>query len=93
MNAAEALQMAFDRDPDAIRSLMVNRVPCNKLLADDPFVQVDVDQNMNGEHFTVGVIGLVNAALAAHGLPIVAGKWEMNEDAPNKFVGFCEYVR
>jgi hypothetical protein len=28
-------------------------------------------------------------------LPLVAGMWEKHEDEsqPNKFVGFCEYVR
>lgn len=93
MTAAEALNIAFQSDPDAIRALMINRVPCNRMLADDQFVQVDEDKNMHGEHFSVGAIGLVNAALAAHGLPLVAGKWEMNEEGPSKLVGFCEYVR
>ncbi len=92
MTAVEALNLAFHEDPGAIRALMVNRVPCNRFLADDHFVQVDRDVNLDGEQFSVGAIGLVNAALAAHGLPLVASKWEMNEDGPNKFVGFCEYV-
>lgn len=86
------LNAAFAADPDAIRSLMVNRVPCNKVLAEDPFVQVDEDKQLHGEHFSVGAIGLVNAVLAANELPLVAGMWEMNESGPNKFVGFCNYV-
>jgi len=92
MNAVEALNVAFKSDPNAIRALMINRVPCNKFLADDQFVQVDEDRNLHGEHFSVGAIGLVNAVLAAHGLPLVAGMWEKHEDEsqPKKFVGFCE---
>jgi len=36
----EALNTAFVTDPNAIYSLMSNRVPCNKILAEDPLVQV-----------------------------------------------------
>jgi hypothetical protein len=93
MNAAEALNRAFEADPDAIRALMTNRVPCNMRLADDPFVQVGEGTGLHGQYFIVGALGLVNAVLAAHGLPLVAGKWEMNEPGNDEFVGFCEYVR
>jgi hypothetical protein len=93
MTAAEVLNAAFVADPAAIRALTINRVPCNRMLADDQFVQVDEDKNMCGEHFSVGAIGLINAVLAAHGLPLVAVKWEIYEKEPNKFVGFSEYVR
>lgn len=89
----EILNAAFNSDPGAIRSLMLNRVPCNRMLADDKFVQVYEDRNMHGEHFSVGAIGLINAVLAANGLPLVAGKWEFSTDKPNKFVGFCEYTK
>lgn len=88
----EALQMAFTSDPNAIRALVCNRMPCNQMLADDPFVPVDKDLNLDGDHFCVGALGLVNAVLAANGLPLVATKWEHHEDGPNKFIGFCEYV-
>lgn len=91
MNAVDALNSAFKADPDAIRALMVNRVPCNRMLADHEFVQVDLDKHLDGEHFNVGAIGLINAVMAAHGLPLVATKWDIREEGPNTFIGFCNY--
>lgn len=89
----EVLNMAFKSDPNAIHALLVNRVPCNRFLADDKFVQVDEVPVLGKEYYQVGALGLINAVLAAHGLPLVAAKWseEIDGDGRHKLVGFCEY--
>lgn len=95
MNAVKALNMAFKADPNAIHSLMCNRVPCNQFLADDQFVQVDASPVLPDGNFQVGALGLVNAVLAANGLPLVAAKFSDEKDSEGraKLLGFCEYVR
>lgn len=50
-----ALNAAFAADPGAIRALITNRVPCNMALANDPFVVVEEDRNLAGDHFAVAV--------------------------------------
>jgi hypothetical protein len=94
MGTVEALNAAFAADPNAIHALMVNRVPCNQALADDPFVQVDIPPVLAPGNFQVGAIGLINGVLAANGLPLVAHKWsdELDNDGRPRLVGFCEYV-
>ncbi len=92
MNAIQCLNLAFDADPNAIQSLVANRVPCNQFLADDRFVQVGECQVLNGQHYQVGALGLVNAVLAAEGLPMVASMWgEPDENGRRKLTGFCQY--
>lgn len=90
----EALQLAFIADPNAIHALIVNRVPCNQFLADDPFVVVYQSLMLPAGNWQVGAIGLVNAVLAANGLPLVAYKFsdEKNADGRSQLLGFCEYV-
>jgi hypothetical protein len=90
----QALQVAFDSDPNAIHTLIVNRVPCNQFLADDPFVHTFQPPVLPRGNWQVGAIGLVNAVLAANGLPLVAVKFsdEKAADGRSKLVGFCEYV-
>lgn len=92
--SVDILNAAFLADPNAIRALIINRVPCNKAIADDPFVVVHEDRNLIGEHFNVGALGLINAVLKAHNLPLVAVMRKTDEDVnePNKMIGFCEYV-
>lgn len=68
-SVSEVLTAAFARDPAAIHALIVNRVPCNQSLADDPHVVVDANRVLPGA-YTVGAMGLVNAVLPALGLPI-----------------------
>ena len=93
MDAVEALNVAFTADPNAIHALLINRVPCNRLLADDPFVQVDGSQVLPEGNFQVGALGLVNAVLAASDLPLVAARYspEPSSDGRYKLIGFCEY--
>ena len=90
-----ALQTAFISDPNAIHALIANRVPCNQLLADDPFVIVDQPQTLSSGNWQVGALGLVNAVLAANGLPLVAAKFsdDQDSDGRSKMLGFCEYVQ
>lgn len=94
MNSVEALNTAFKLDPNAIHSLLCNRVPCNQQLAEDKFVQVEASQVLPDGNFQVGAIGLVNAVLAANGLPLIAAKFsdEKNAKGSSQLIGFCEYV-
>lgn len=90
---ANALQAAFESDPNAMHALIVNRVPCNQLLADDPFVVVEQSPILPDGNWQVGALGLVNAVLAANNLPLVACKFssERDETGRAKLLGFCEY--
>ncbi len=91
--AVDCLNTAFQADPNAIHALIVNRVPCNKALADHPDVVVDNPPVIEGEHYSVGALGLVNGILTANGLPRIGAKFEpMPSDHEGRFkiVGFCE---
>lgn len=92
MTPSETMNRAFTSDPDAIHALMVNRVPCNQKLADDPTVVVDKSMvNPNG--WSVGVVGLINGILGDLGLPLLASKWSDEVDAEGRhtLLGFQEY--
>lgn len=88
------LNRAFEADPNAIHALLCNRVPCNQLLADDPCVQVDESPVLPAGNFQVGTLGLINAVLAANGLPLVAARFtdEKTSNGSPKLLGFCEYI-
>ena len=92
--SVEALQGAFAKDANAIQALIVNRVPCNQALADDAFVVVDQPLTLPAGNWQVGAIGLVNAVLAANGLPLIAVRFsdEPDTDGRRRLLGFCEYV-
>ena len=89
----DALNAAFQADPNAIQALLCNRVPCNSVLADDRFVVVHESLVLPAGNFQVGAMGLVNAVLAANGLPLVAAKYTDETDSRGaaKLIGFCEY--
>lgn len=89
----DALNGAFAADPGAIHALIVNRVPCNQALADDPFVQVDCPPVLRDGLFQVGAIGLINGVLAAIGLPLAATMFsdEKDSDGRSKLIGFTVY--
>lgn len=91
---SDALTAAFHNDPNALHALIVNRVPCNQALADDPYVVVDSAPPLGDGHFQVGALGLVNAVLAANGLPLVAVQFSDTADADGRhqILGFCDYV-
>ena len=91
----ECLNSAFAADPNAIHALMVNRVPCNQALADHPHVVVDNPPVIDGHHFSVGALGLVNGVLTANGLPRIGAKFEpMPSDQEGRFkiVGFADFL-
>ena len=69
-SALEVLQAAFEADPNAMQSLMVNRVPCNQALVDDPYV---ICGKAGDNGYQVGILGLLNGILVAIGQPKVAG--------------------
>lgn len=89
----EILNSAFNADPNAMHALMCNRIPCNKALADDPYIPVDVTPVLEGENFQIGTLGLLNGILEANGLPKVGMKFSDEVDAKGraKLLGFCEY--
>ena len=92
--AAQVLQAAFEADPCAIHSLLVNRVPCNMALVDDPFVVVDRSPALETECWQVGALGLINAVLAANGLPLIAAEFsDVYVNGQRKVIGFCNYVQ
>lgn len=88
-----ALNGAFAADPGAMRALVINHVPCNMGLVNDPYVICEEDRNLAGDHFTVGMLGVINGVLAAAGMTLVAAKWDMREDGPNIFAGFIAYIQ
>lgn len=93
MDTVDCLNAAFAADPNAIHALLLNRVPCNQSLADDPYILVDAAQTLPAGFFQVGALGLVNGVLAANGLPLVAVQFSESVDIEgrHKILGFCRY--
>ncbi len=88
----DLLNNAFKSDPSAIHSLMVNRVPCNEQLVDDPFIVVDKPPVLTGEYFQVGALGLINGVLGCLGMPRVALTYgEKDAEGRSKILGFTVY--
>jgi len=68
----DMLNNALENDPAAIWSLLlINKVPCNQQLVDDPFIIVERPGGLPGSNYVVGALGLLNGALTALGLPLV----------------------
>ena len=55
------LNEVYSIDPAAIHALMVNRVPCSLSLSNHPLVQVEVNTVAQGETYSVGTLGIINA--------------------------------
>lgn len=91
--AVEVMQSAFEADPNAIHALTCMRVPCGKALVDHPTVLVDRSPVLGRDLAQVGVMGLINGILSAMGQPLVALKFddEQDEFGRHKLLGFCEY--
>lgn len=89
----DCLNEAFRRDPGAIHALMTNRVPCNKELADDPFVVVSEPMALFGRQcIEVSTLGVINGVLVANGLKEVAALWsDLYDNGRPVLLGFCEY--
>jgi hypothetical protein len=89
--SAKVLDDAYARDPAAIHALLCNRVPCNAALVEDPHVVCERNGVTTQEHFTVGMLGVINGVLAANGLPEVAAQWCISGDS-RTLLGFVDYV-
>jgi hypothetical protein len=62
-----AFQSAFNADPVAMHALVVNRVPCNQKMLRHPYMVVDPVPVLKGEHYQLGLLGVVNGMLSATG--------------------------
>lgn len=89
----DMLNNAFKSDPNAVHALIFNRIPCNRALANDPCVNVDLALVLEQEHFQVSCLGLINGIMRANNMPLIAAKFsEKNKDGRSMFLGFCEYT-
>jgi len=55
--AIAVLNRALEHDREAVSAVLLNRVPCNEALADDPTVQVSIT---DGGSSTLSALGLLN---------------------------------
>lgn len=85
------LNEGFKADPNAMHAMIVNRVPCNQAMVDHLHVVCDKSPVLNGDHYQVGMGGILAGICTAAGLPIIATEWgdEVDEDGRKKIVGFC----
>lgn len=81
---------AFKSDPNAIFTLLHNRIPCNERLADDEFVQVFQHKVLNENSFQVDALSVINAILMSENLPTIVLDWSNNSDenGSHKLLGF-----
>jgi hypothetical protein len=87
------LNAAFNADPNAIYTLICNRIPCNAAMANTPHVRthrIRAKKNCN----QIGALGLINGALSANGLPLVAASFEpvTGQFGEPRLIGFVEYI-
>jgi len=67
----DMLNDAFKADPGAIHTLLINRVPCNEKLADDPhFFAVKLNVADQSVYFTNG-LELINTIMNLLGYPLI----------------------
>src|SRR5687767_9721629 len=84
----KVLQRAFEADPSALHCLIVNRVPCNQKLADDPSVVVEGDRVLEGLNPQVGMLGILNGILSEAGSDeLLTAKFDKS-NAPIRLLGF-----
>lgn len=93
-----SLNAAFNADPAAIHSLMVNRVPCDDALADHPTLPVDVIplENTGSERYAVGALGLLNLLMAEfsdHRLEVQFSAEPVDREGRRSIVGFQTRAR
>lgn len=53
------LNRALQSDPDAIQNLINHRVKCNTVLAEDPTIQI----GLQDDEYVVGMLGIINGLL------------------------------
>ncbi len=86
----KVLNEAYVADPAAIHALIANRVPCNRALANHPTIQVAANQVIDGESYTVSLIGIINGIAEEVTGERVAVMWS-EENTPSKMLGFVPY--
>jgi hypothetical protein len=88
----KVLNEAYKADPDAIHSLICNRVPCNLLLANHPTIQVDTNDVAIGGTWTVGLLGVINGICEeVTGERVAVMFSEPDIEGRRKVVGFTQY--
>lgn len=72
------LNFLVETDPKAIKALVDHRVPCNRVTAEHPSIQVSSKALLNptGVEYSVGLLGLLNGFF---------GTYEANDEGPLKF--------
>lgn len=96
--AIVTLNRAFVADPNAVHSLICNRVPCNDELAEDPTIVCDAPGPINGEKphsYQVGALGLINGVLGdiTGGLAVAVKFGDPDPNtAGSKILGFQVYT-
>lgn len=86
----EALNEAFDDDQNAMHALVNNRIPCNDQMARRSLLVCS--KNVTADGWSIGAMGLLNGALLAADMPIVAIKFsEPDKSGRSRIVGFQVY--
>ncbi len=83
----DILTKSLDKDNLAISTLVGFRAPCNKVLADDKYIQVRADED--GENCRVGILGIINAFLLKTGSERLLASIH---DEDGKIIGFSSIV-
>lgn len=87
----DVLNRATEADPEAMRALVRDRVPCNQQLADDPTIQVGVKRGSP----RVGLLGIINGLFGIDGKgwgPIMA-EVEVGTQRVKRFVRVGEPMK
>lgn len=84
----ETLNEVFKTDPSAIRTLINSNTQCNRQLAESPHIPVDRDVNLQGEHYRLSTLDLINGLLRSIGQEEILIDWKDDKEGPNIFLGF-----
>ena len=87
-HAVVILNEALERDPEAVSRLINIRVDCNDRMAAHPTIQV---AHFGGGVHKVGVLGLLNAALADSPTGVIGAKGQINAET-GQFVRIKQFV-
>ena len=86
------LNEAYKADPAAVHALVVNRVPCNKALAEHPIIPVSFNTVLNSPETTyhVGMLGIINGLLekVAKGTICVEFAEDTTSEGFRRIIGF-----
>ena len=87
-HAVAVLNEALERDPEAVSRLINVRVDCNDRMAAHPTIQV---ADYGGGVHKVGILGLLNAALADSPSGVIGAKGQVNAET-GQFVRIKQFV-